>query len=171
MLFLLRKNILQSDYSQVWSVAEKNLIFDSLLSFVSREMLILSFFSLILFSKGDVCSPDPCKNSCQCQESCRDENSYYCQPPDNSPMIGKNCDWSVDFECNSGDFMIQIPLDFMTEVKLLSQTCKRYPSMTLLQGCMSTCSRAICNVPVCTDPLNLSHLQLNHLQLPFSHLQ
>ena len=33
-------------------------------------------------------------------------------------MIGKNCDWSVDFECNSGDFMIQIPIDFMTQVKL-----------------------------------------------------
>lgn len=71
--------------------------------FLSLEMRLYVFCSLLALSfcqSAGVCQENPCSNGCVCEESCRDEDSYFCRMEHNSPLIGKKCDYELDFTCD-----------------------------------------------------------------------
>ena len=71
--------------------------------FLPSEMRLFIFCSLLALSfcqSAGVCRENPCSNGCTCEESCRDEDSYFCRMEHNSPLIGKKCDYELDFTCD-----------------------------------------------------------------------
>ena len=43
---------------------------------------------------------DPCRNACECIDSCQDENSYFCRPPDDSPRGVRNVTTTISIIIN-----------------------------------------------------------------------
>ena len=41
---------------------------------------MLNFLLLLGAAAALSCNDNPCRNSCQCETSCKDENDYYCRP-------------------------------------------------------------------------------------------
>jgi len=70
---------------------------------------MLNFLLLLGVAASLSCNDNPCRNSCQCETSCKDENDYYCRPNAGFPFIGKNCDYEAVPFCTSTGIKIRIP--------------------------------------------------------------
>jgi len=59
------------------------------------------------------CKDNPCLNGCVCQQSCRDENDYYCENPNTNGIhqhyIGKNCEYPVIATCRDTSIELVVP--------------------------------------------------------------